>query len=77
MRREAVAAIDFHARDFDVLEEILIKLYVRGHRVAEVPFHYRPRKEGKSHAKLARFAMAYLRTLAAMCLLRWGPRPKD
>lgn len=74
-RRSAIESIEFTARDFDVLEEILIKLYVRGHGVAEVPFHYRPRKEGRSHAKLFRFALAYLRTLLAMMRLRWS-RPR-
>ena len=71
-RREAIEQIEFTADDFDVLEEILIKLYVSGHAVSEAPFHYRPRKEGKSHAKLARFAIAYLKTLCRMIHLRWG-----
>lgn len=71
-RRAALRTIDCQARDFDVLEEILIKLYVQGHAVREVPFHYRPRKEGKSHAKLFKFGVAYLRTLSRMIGLRWG-----
>ena len=71
-RRSALQTIQITARDFDVLEEILIKLYVRGHKVREVPFHYKPRKEGKSHAKLFRFAIAYVRTLCKMCRIRYG-----
>ena len=70
-QRSALQAIEFTARDFDVLEEILIKMHVRGDRILEVPFHYRPRKEGKSNAKLIRFGIAYLKTLARMCRLRW------
>lgn len=73
-RRKAVEQITFDAVDFDVLEEILIKLYIKGFRVAEAPFHYRPRKEGKSHAKLFKFAIAYLRTLFSMSRLRWSRR---
>jgi hypothetical protein len=40
--------------------------------VTEVPFHYRPRVEGKSHARLFHFAVAYLKTLHRMWLLRRG-----
>jgi dolichol-phosphate mannosyltransferase len=71
-RRTAIQSIECRARNFDVLEEILIKLYLAGHAVAEVPFNYRPRKEGKSHAKLFKFGVAYLRTLSRMMRLRWG-----
>lgn len=69
-RLAALRSIHIEACDFDVLEEILIKLYVGGHGVAEVPFHYRPRREGKSHAKLVKFAFAYLKTLFRMMRLR-------
>jgi dolichol-phosphate mannosyltransferase len=71
-RRAALQTIEITARDFDVLEEILIKLYVRGARVKEVAFHYKPRKEGKSHAKLFRFAIAYIKTLWKMGKIRYG-----
>ncbi|MCE5228806.1 glycosyltransferase family 2 protein [bacterium] len=71
-RRAAIEKISFDANDFDVLEEILIRLYVHGFRVTEVPFHYMPRKEGRSNAKLFKFAIAYLKTLCKMMRLRWG-----
>src|SRR6185503_16310307 len=35
--------IDLRARDFDVLEEILVKIYINGGRIKEVPFHYQVR----------------------------------
>lgn len=71
-RRAAVEKIAFEANDFDVLEEILIRLYVHGFRVMEAPFHYKTRKEGRSNAKLFKFAIAYLKTLCKMMRLRWG-----
>lgn len=70
-RGAALRTIQCTASNFDVLEEILIKLYVKGYKVGEIPFQYRPRKEGKSHAKLIKFGIAYLRTLAKMMRLRW------
>ncbi|MBI1785095.1 glycosyltransferase family 2 protein [Candidatus Sumerlaeota bacterium] len=69
-RREVVKEIEFHAQDFDVLEEILILICNRGWSVTEIPFDYRPRREGKSHAKLFKFGVAYCRTLFKMRKLR-------
>lgn len=70
-RRDVLDALELTANNFDVLEEILIKLYVKGCAIRETPFHYQPRKEGKSHAKLVQFAVDYLRTLYKMWGLRW------
>jgi dolichol-phosphate mannosyltransferase len=69
--KSALEQVNCRARDFDVLEELLIKLYIRKMRVLEVPMHYKPRKHGQSHAKLSRFAIAYLKTLLKMCRLRY------
>ena len=64
--------IDLRARDFDVLEEILVKIHINGGRIKEVPFHYRVRHSGKSHAKLIKFGWAYSKTLLRMCRLRYS-----
>lgn len=58
------------SRDFDVLEEILIRAYAEGWRICEVPFHYYPRYSGRTHAKLIRFGIAFLRTFYRMWKLR-------
>src|SRR2546428_2181528 len=58
------------AGDFDVLEEILIRALAAGYRVVEVPFRYRARVAGRSHARLFQFAVSYLRTFVAMWRLR-------
>jgi len=69
-RRQALARISFHASDFDVLEEILILIVNQGGTLTEVPFQYRPRQAGKSHAKLIKFGLAYCRTFYKMWRLR-------
>jgi dolichol-phosphate mannosyltransferase len=69
-RSSSVKNLELNARDFDVLEEILVRIYVNGGRVKEVPFHYGARQSGKSHAKLLRFGWAYSRTLLKMWRLR-------
>jgi dolichol-phosphate mannosyltransferase len=51
----------FDGRDFDILQEILVRALAEGWRIQEVPFAYAPRKHGSSHARLFRFGRAYLR----------------
>ncbi|NOZ23867.1 MAG: glycosyltransferase [Planctomycetes bacterium] len=64
--RRALAAIRITRTDFDVLEEILIQVHRAGRRIIEAPFHYAARRSGRSHAKLVRFGLAYLRLLVEM-----------
>lgn len=69
-RRAALAELTLSATDFDVLEEILISALAAGFQVVEVPFRYKARVAGRSHARLVRFARSYLRTFLAMWRLR-------
>ena len=70
--RKVLATLDLHARDFDALEEILVRIHISGGRIKEVPFHYQARQSGKSHAKLIKFGWAFSKTLLRMCRLRYG-----
>src|SRR5205823_547630 len=65
-RRTVLRELKLTATDFDVLEEILIRALAAGYRVVEVPFRYRARVAGRSHARLVKFALSYLRTFLAM-----------
>lgn len=71
-RREALAGIDLRAADFDVLEEVLLNITIRGWEVREIPFHYRPRQEGRSKARLLAFGWSFLRSFRRMRQLRWS-----
>ncbi|MBM4078934.1 MAG: glycosyltransferase [Planctomycetes bacterium] len=73
-RRAVVDGMDITSRNFDVLEEILIKAYVRGYRVVEIPFRYLPRVHGQSHAKLITFGISYTKTFLRMFWLRYASR---
>jgi dolichol-phosphate mannosyltransferase len=68
--RSVLADLNFQARDFDVVEEILVRIHLRGGQIKEVPFHYQPRHSGKSHAKLIRFGWAFGKTLIRLRRLR-------
>jgi SAM-dependent methyltransferase len=69
-RRDVLANLKIRARDFDVLEEILIRVHAEGWMILEVPFHYMARGSGRSHARLFKFGWAFLKTLVRMWQLR-------
>lgn len=69
-RRAALEGLTFQSTNFEVLGEILVKLYARGYNVVEVPFTYFPRKAGQSHVRLFRFGMDQLRSAIRMWKLR-------
>lgn len=69
-RRRILPDLALGSRDFDILEEIIMKVYAQGYRVVEIPLAYTPRKAGRSHARLLGFARSYARTLYRMWRLR-------
>ncbi len=69
-RREVLAKLNLVARDFDILEELLVRVYNEGWRVIEVPFHYAPRRSGRSHVRFFKVGWAFLKTLLRMWRLR-------
>lgn len=68
--RKAIEKIIITARNFDVLEEILIRIHSSGGKIIEIPFHYKIRESGKSHAKLVEFGISYMKTLYKMWRLK-------
>ena len=69
-RRQAVQGLELEGRNFEVLEEILVKAFARGFSVVEVPFTYFPREEGSSHARLIRFGLDLARSAMKLWWLR-------
>ena len=69
-RRDILDRLPVAARDFDFLEEILIRIVANGWSVREVPFHYMTRGSGRSNVRLLKFGWAYLRTFLRMWRLR-------
>jgi dolichol-phosphate mannosyltransferase len=66
----AVQSLDLQRRDFDILQEILVKAHAGGWRIGEVPFTYAPREHGSSHARVLAFGLSYLRTFRSLYRLR-------
>lgn len=69
-RAELVRDLDVRARDFDLLQEILLRAHAEGWRVQEIPFDYKPRRHGSSNARVFRFGLAYARTFWSLWKLR-------
>ena len=69
-RRAALEGLEITSSNFEVLGEILVRLYARGYGVVEVPFTYFPRGAGHSHIQLLRFAAAQVRSALRMWKLR-------
>lgn len=67
---EALKGITIEGVNFEALEEILIKVFIGGWSLAEVPLHYAPRGKGRSKARLILFGLALLRTFFRMWHLR-------
>ena len=66
----ALQGIDLSASDFDILQEILVKIHMQGWRVREIPFAYAPRAFGSSNARVIPFGLSYLRTFYSLWKLR-------
>jgi ubiquinone/menaquinone biosynthesis C-methylase UbiE len=69
-KASAIQQEEFLARDFNILQEILVRAYAQGWQTQEVPFEYAPRRHGSSNARIFRFGLAYLRTFRALWKLR-------
>lgn len=71
-RRHVLAGIDLQERDFNILEELIVKIYSQGRRIKEVPFDFKARVAGRSHAKIIKLAWAHLKTILRMRRLMRG-----
>lgn len=56
--------------NFVILVEMLLQALKKGERIIEVPFHYQPRGEGRSHAQIVQFGLDYLRLFHSMWRIR-------
>jgi dolichol-phosphate mannosyltransferase len=69
-QRGALQDLTLVARNFEVIEEVLVKAYALGYRLCEVPFTYFPRESGRSHARLLRFGLDLMRSSLSLWKLR-------
>jgi dolichol-phosphate mannosyltransferase len=58
------------SKDYDILQEILVKALLEGYQICEIPFTYHSRKPDPAYRRVFRFGMAYLGTFARLWRLR-------
>lgn len=76
-RQSVVKDIKVEGRNFDALEDILLRIVADGHAVVEVPLHHKARFSGRSHVMLLQFVASYLRTFWRLRRLRNSPDSAD
>ena len=76
-RQSIIKTIAVEGRNFDVLEDILLRIVADGHQVVEVPLHHKARFTGRSHVMLIQFVASYLRTFWRLRQLRNSPASAD
>lgn len=69
-RKVVLTGMRYEAVDFDILQEILVRAYSEGWRVAEMPFRYVPARLGSWQARVLRFGLAYVRRFWVLWKLR-------
>ncbi|MCR5621484.1 MAG: glycosyltransferase [Treponema sp.] len=64
-RTEQTQALTLECDNFDIVEEILIKLSMsrKGYDIKEIPIYFEERKAGVSKRKLGRFILSYIATM--------------
>lgn len=77
-RGDALRSLTLECRNFDIIEEILLKLSLRdaGFSILEIPFTFQTRKEGKTKRDLVAFIFSYLGTLRRLRRLRKSAQGK-
>ncbi|MCF6286482.1 MAG: glycosyltransferase, partial [Candidatus Hydrogenedentes bacterium] len=68
--RRVFDGLEIRFTSFVFLVELLLKIMRRGGHVAEVPFHYEPREEGQSNARIIHFGIDYCRLFYQMWRIR-------
>jgi len=76
-RGRVLADLALDGRNFEIVEEVLVKAYSAGWRVIEIPFTYYPRHRGASHARIVRFGVDLLLAFARLWALRRSAASAD
>jgi len=76
-KSSVLKSLQLEGRDFDILVELLVKLYLEGYRVIELPMFYKPRGRGHSKVRWIQFVLSYLSGLWRLFRLRNSVQAAD
>ena len=70
---EKLKAVELKADNFDILQEVLIKLQAcnKHFKMKEIPVHFYKRDEGMSHRKFFPFLISFSRTFIYLFKIKW------
>jgi dolichol-phosphate mannosyltransferase len=69
-QRRLLDELTLESEKYDILEEILVKIYSLGGRVVEIPFDYQPTSTSRSHANVLGFTPSFVITLLRLWTMR-------
>ena len=71
-KAETLKKIQLQSNNFDIVEEILIKLCLTNekYKIREVPITFEKRKLGESKRKLGKFILSYITTMRKLMKFR-------
>jgi dolichol-phosphate mannosyltransferase len=69
-KADVVKRLAAESRDYDILQEILVKALMEGFQIREIPFEYVSRENESAFARVIRFGLAYLKTFARLWRIR-------
>jgi dolichol-phosphate mannosyltransferase len=69
-KRSIFNELKLDGKGTDILPEILYKAKIKGYSILEIPFHYSPRKKGRSKLKLLNFGIIYFKRFLELWKLK-------
>lgn len=69
-RRSSLSPFEFLSTDFSILQEILVRVYLEGFTIQEIPFQYLPDPQETRLERLVRFGRDYVKTFYRLWKLR-------
>lgn len=69
-KSSVIKKIAAESTDYDILQEILVKLLMEGYKIREIPFTYNSRNHDNSFDRILNFGLAYLKTFNRLWKLR-------
>ncbi|MBM3461740.1 MAG: glycosyltransferase [Armatimonadetes bacterium] len=71
-RTAMLRSLPLEGRDFEILVEALVRTWLSGWDVRELPIYYKPRGAGASNLRVVSFGMSYGRALRRLSRIRYG-----
>jgi dolichol-phosphate mannosyltransferase len=69
-RTDILRGLSIQSKDYNILQEILVKAMMEGYRISEIPFVYHAQSSRSAYKRIFKFGSAYGKTFAFLWRLR-------